>query len=171
MTHEWITDRLPTEADAGRTGYVNVPDVPGDEPPDGWYQHHTLVVPGQPWWSEKAAKRAEVAAPAPAFAVGQQWRRRNGKVVTITQLDPGTTLPICTGESHWHWANGASCTGNSQYDLIELMSSPDPQPAPCLKSLTDDQLQTHSIAVQAEITRRAVARHLIDAKRPGGLLA
>jgi hypothetical protein len=105
MTHEWITHRLPTEADANHDGDVKVPDVIGAVPPHGWYQHHTLVVPGQPWWSHRVAERAEVATPAPS-----------------------------------------------------------------LKSLTDDQLQTHSIAVQAEIMRRAVARQLIEAKRPGGLL-
>jgi hypothetical protein len=130
MTHEWITHRLPTEADADGDGDVILPSVPGDEPPHGVYQHRTLIVPGQPWWSRQAAERAEVAAPAPAFAVGQQWRRRNGKVVTITKLDPGAEFPICTDGSHWYRLNGASCTGSSQHDLIELVSSPDLQPAP-----------------------------------------
>jgi hypothetical protein len=105
MTHEWITDRLPTAADADSDGDVNVP-WRVDQHPSTNYQHYTLVVPGQPWWSHRVAERVEVATPAP-----------------------------------------------------------------CLKSLTDDQLQTHSVAVQAEIMRRAVARQLIEAKRPGGLLA
>ena len=107
MAHEWITDRLPTEADGDSDGDVRVPTRFGATPDRVWsYWHHTAIVPGQPWWSEKAAERVEVAAAAP-----------------------------------------------------------------CLKSLTNDQLQTHSIAVQAEIMRRAVARQLIEAKRPGGLLA
>ena len=108
MAHEWITDRLPTAANADGDGDVRVPTRLGATTPDrGWsYCHHTLVLPCQPWWSEKAAERVEVEAAAP-----------------------------------------------------------------CLKSLTNDQLQTHSIAVQAEIMRRAVARQLIEAKRPGGLLA
>jgi hypothetical protein len=67
---------------------------------------------------------------APVFAVGQQWRRRNGKVVTVTQLDPGTEFPICTDDNYWYCADGASCIGNSQHDLIRMVSSPDPQPAP-----------------------------------------
>jgi hypothetical protein len=132
---------------------------------------HEWITHRLPWWSRNAAKRAEMAAPAPAFAVGQRWQRRNGKVVTVTELDPGTEFPICTDDSYWHCANGASCTGNSQYDLIRMVSSPDQLIVSCLKSLTDDQLQTHAIAVQAEIMRRAVARQLIEAKRPGGLLA
>jgi hypothetical protein len=132
MTHKWITHRPPTEADADGDGDVKVPDGIDTVPPYGFYQHHTLIVPGQPWWSRKAAERAEVAAPAPAFAVGQQWRRRNGKVVAVTRIsrDPATISPICADDSHWYRLNGASCTGNSQHDLIELVSSPDPQPAP-----------------------------------------
>jgi hypothetical protein len=63
---QWITDRLPTAADADSDGDVKVPDGIRSVPPHGFYQHHTLVVPGQPWWSEEAAGRVEVAAPAPA---------------------------------------------------------------------------------------------------------
>jgi hypothetical protein len=95
---------------------------------------HEWITHRLPWWSRKAAERVEVEAPAPAFAVGQQWRRRNGKVVTVTRIhrDPATISPICTDDSHWYRLNGASCTGNSQHDLINLVSSPDPQPAPAL---------------------------------------
>jgi hypothetical protein len=46
-----------------------------------------------------------------------------------------------------------------------------PAPQPCLKSLTDDQLQAHFVAVQAETLRRVAARYIVEAKRPGGLLA
>jgi hypothetical protein len=129
-TNEWITDRLPTEADADHDGDVKVPDGIDTVPPYGFYQHHTLVVPGQPWWSEKAAERAEVAAPAPAFAVGQQWRRRSGKVVTVTKLDPGTDFPICSDDCCWYRADGTSCINCVDDDLIELVPSPDPQPMP-----------------------------------------
>ena len=67
MAHEWITDRLPTEADGDSDGDVRVPTRFGATPDRVWsYWHHTAIVPGQPWWSEKAAERVEVAAPAPA---------------------------------------------------------------------------------------------------------
>ena len=74
MTHEWITGRLPTEADADGDGHVTIPGNPGNIPPAGWFQHYSLIVPGQPWWSEKAAARVEVEpepAPAPTRKVVQ----------------------------------------------------------------------------------------------------
>jgi hypothetical protein len=51
MTSEWITDRLPTKADANGDGEVQVPR-------SARWQHHTLIVPGQPWWTPWAAERA-----------------------------------------------------------------------------------------------------------------
>ena len=132
MTHEWITHRLPTEADGDSHGDVRVPR--DSEGTGWWFQHYTLIVPGQPWWSEKAALSAEVEPVAAlVVAVGQQWRRRDGEVVTITQLDPGTDFPICVGDGYWHRANGASCLGRADDDLIELVSAPEPAPAPTRK--------------------------------------
>jgi hypothetical protein len=135
MTHDWITDRLPTEPDANAGGDVRVPrDSEGDE---WWFQHYSLVVPGQPWWSEKAAQRVEPApAPTLSLAVGQQWRRRDGKVVVIDRINRDHRW----GETHPFWAGGYSYTekgacnalgepGNS-LDLIELVSGPEPAPAP-----------------------------------------
>jgi hypothetical protein len=176
MTLEWITDRLPTEADADRDGDVRVPRALAQNPRTGgwWFQRYRLIVPGQPWWSEKAAERAEVkpvAVPAFSFAVGQLWRCRNGDVVRVTQLDPGTDFPVCVDNGYWHRADGTSCLYHRTDDLIELVSGPEPAPGPCLKSLTDDQLLAHHVAVQAETRRRGVARWIIEAKRPGGLLA
>ena len=67
MTNEWITDRLPTAADADGDGKLRLLTRFGATLDRGWsYCHHTLVAPGQPWWSRNAAKRAEMAAPAPA---------------------------------------------------------------------------------------------------------
>jgi hypothetical protein len=72
MKHEWITDRLPTEADADGGGDVRVP-----RDPEGlrlWYQHYGVIVPGQPWWSEKAAERVEVEpVPVPAPTRNVDW--------------------------------------------------------------------------------------------------
>jgi hypothetical protein len=177
MTHEWITDRLPTEADADGDGDVRVPRRPGQHSQRGhwWYQHYTLIVPGQPWWSEKAPVSVEVepaTMPAkPALALGQSWQRRNGSVVTIDEHDTGNTnYPFHAGNS-WYCRDGTHCNGRAPLDLIELVSGPAPAPAPCLKSLTDDQLQAHFVAVQAETLRRVAARYIVEAKRPGGLLA
>jgi len=61
---DWITDRLPTERDADADGDVKIPYRPGD-PPDSHcntWVHYSLIVPGQPWWSPRAAQ----ATPAPA---------------------------------------------------------------------------------------------------------
>jgi hypothetical protein len=103
MPHEWITDRLPTEADADGDLLVRVPPPPCPHQ-DGW-QHYSLIVPGQPWWSHRVIERVEVET----------------------------------------------------------------EPTPCLKSLTDDQLHVHFVAVQAETMRRLAARYIVEAKRPGGL--
>jgi len=64
MTHpnftfhsDWITDHLPTEADADCDGDVRIPctvDQAESEPAnysEVCYCHHSLIVPGQPWWS------------------------------------------------------------------------------------------------------------------------
>jgi hypothetical protein len=55
----WITDRLPTEADADIDGDVRIPRKNG-ECPNGLYrwQNWDVVVPGQPWWSHEAAAAA-----------------------------------------------------------------------------------------------------------------
>jgi hypothetical protein len=81
MTHsisnihpDWITNRLPTAADADDDGDVRIPlsvDAAMNGPEHGvvglyWtYSHHGLIVPGQPWWSEKAAANP-TPAPAPS---------------------------------------------------------------------------------------------------------
>jgi hypothetical protein len=70
---DWITHRLPTAADADDDGDVRLPEVPkalpGDYSENIW-QHWSLVVPGQPWWSEKAATNPTPAS-APARKVVQ----------------------------------------------------------------------------------------------------
>jgi hypothetical protein len=127
MTHEWITHRLPTKADGDGEGDVRVPR--DSEGTAWWFQHYSLIVPGQPWWSHRIPERVEVEpAPALVVAVGQQWRRRNGEVVTITQLDPGTDFPICVGYGCWHRADGTICLDHADHDLIELVSGPAPAP-------------------------------------------
>jgi len=77
---DWITDRLPTKADADRDGDVQIPlgiggTVKGPDSGLFHYYHYSLVVPGQPWWSEKAAANPTPAsapsAPAPTRKVVQ----------------------------------------------------------------------------------------------------
>jgi hypothetical protein len=72
---DWITDRLPTKADADRDGDVHIPQgIEGaEEGPDSGhfhYYHYSLIVPGQPWWSVKAAANP-TPAPAPTRKVVQ----------------------------------------------------------------------------------------------------
>jgi hypothetical protein len=140
MTHDWITDRLPTAADADGDGDVRVPRRNAQHPEGErtWYQHYTLIVPGQPWWSSRAAQRVE-PAPTLSLAVGQQWRRRDGKMVVIKRIDSNHRW----GRTHPFWADGhsytekGSCKASGEfghpYDLIELVSGPEPAPAPTRK--------------------------------------
>ena len=68
---DWITNRLPTKADADDDGDVQLPEVPKALPGDyieNIWQHWSLVVPGQPWWSEKAAANSTPPATPPAPA-------------------------------------------------------------------------------------------------------
>jgi len=91
MTHEWITDRLPTEADADEDGDVRVPRRHALGPEEGWwYQHHTLIVPGQPWWSERVPEPVEVEpAPVPAPTRNVDWITSGGSEL-YALCDDGT---------------------------------------------------------------------------------
>jgi hypothetical protein len=71
---EWITHRLPTEADIDRANEVLIPWKPGCTPDSNHliWQNYRCVVPGQPWWPgnlkarENAAAEQEAAAAAAA---------------------------------------------------------------------------------------------------------
>ena len=68
---DWITDRLPTAADADGYGNVRTPKHPADLPDksrDGSHvhQHYSLIVPGQPWWSRWAVQTDPAPAEPPA---------------------------------------------------------------------------------------------------------
>jgi hypothetical protein len=65
---EWITDRLPTEADADSDKEVLIKLVQDSDYGEGAYAHFTVVVPGQPWWSRNAAARGAQPTPPPAPA-------------------------------------------------------------------------------------------------------
>jgi len=129
---EWITNRLPTEADADDDGDVTVQNRPETEPSAGPYFNWKLVVPGMAWthtdtWVEPAEPVKQ------ALAVGQQWRRRDGEVVTISTHDVSdyTGYPFCAG-GHWYRVDGSSCINDSDADLVELIE-PAAEPATTLR--------------------------------------
>ena len=109
MTHEWITDRLPTKADTDKGFLVKVPYMPGEVPPAGCYQHYSLIVPGQSWWSYVAAERVEVepvAVPAPTR-----------KVVQIAPV--GSMLyALCDDGTMW-------CLGSSGWTQLPAIPQPE----------------------------------------------
>ena len=70
------------------------------------------------------------------FTLGQWWCRRDGRIVQITEVDPGTTYPIGSHfpgichNIHWHRPDGTSCIDQSGADLIELVSAPEASDSP-----------------------------------------
>jgi hypothetical protein len=83
---EWITDRLPTLADADDNEEVQICYEPGGLPqPNGVHVHCSVVVPGQPWWSRRAADRT---APPPAPA-------RTRYITAMTTTTTGTIVAAC----------------------------------------------------------------------------
>jgi hypothetical protein len=94
MTHfipnyhpDWIIDRLPTAEDADGGGDVKVPysiESLTKGPRCSYiYLHYSVAVPGQPWWSKKAAANPTPAsappAPAPTRKVVQIEATRESK--------------------------------------------------------------------------------------------
>jgi hypothetical protein len=69
---DWITNRLPTEADADNDGDVRIPlsvDAAMNGPEhsltelDWAWACHDLIVPGQPWWTKEAAANSTLTHP------------------------------------------------------------------------------------------------------------
>ena len=90
---EWITDRLPTEADVDSDGDVVIKFAQDSEPEEGTYAHFTVVVPGQPWWSRRAAARGAHPAPAPAPATA--------RVVTVMAANDLRLYAACNDGTIW----------------------------------------------------------------------
>ena len=121
MSSNWITDRPPTEADGNEEGSVIVRRMP--EKDFGAPVHWSHVGAGVPWrrsvfWKPPA--QAAEPAPNPPLALGQKWRRRDGKVVTITSF-----------EGYPFWAHGvwyspegrhANLVALPHLELVELVS-------------------------------------------------
>ncbi len=113
---EWITDRLPTAADADGDGDVKACCRGGTGPEDGPYVHYTVIVPGQPWWSPTAAARATRTAqptppPAPAPA----------RVVTAMCAAFDTMCAACNDGTVWAWS---PMHGWTQADSIPQPEAP-----------------------------------------------
>lgn len=115
---KWITDRLPTKADADEDGDVCVRNRPEAVPSGPPYFHWSMVLPGMTWCHTDIWE----ASAKPALAAGQRWRRRDGEVVTITEHDTinDNDYPFCAGD-HWYHADGTSCIDDSGVDLVELI--------------------------------------------------
>jgi hypothetical protein len=114
---DWITDRLPTEADADGEGEVRIPAIPGSRPNKRYeLQHYSLVVANQPWWSHWADKRVAAAAaqapsepPAPAppaerkikqFVYVPKTEDMGEKVIAL--CNDGTLWYASPGWLNWH---------------------------------------------------------------------
>lgn len=92
---EWITDRLPTAADADGDCEVQAPYKKDTEPEDGVYVDYRVIVPGQPWWSRKAAARAAQLTPPPAPAPTQ--------IVTAMAATQYRVFAACSDGTMWDW--------------------------------------------------------------------
>ena len=108
---EWITDRLPTAEDADFQGDVRFRRNPDCEPESAPHIHYTCVVPGQPWWSGRAARAAQpTQPPAPAPA----------RVVTALAIDSDDVIiAACDDGTLWAWNLGEQWR--------QLLSIPQPE--------------------------------------------
>ena len=89
----WITDRLPTRADADEDCEVQALHSPGAEPEDGVFVDYRLIVPGQPWWSRHAEFCAAASMPAPAPAPA--------RVVTVMAANDLCLYAACNDGTIW----------------------------------------------------------------------
>jgi hypothetical protein len=96
--NDWITDRLPTAADADIDGEVLIKLVQDSECGEGAYAHFTVVVLGQPWWSRNAAARGAQPTPPPAPAPT--------RVVTAMTADGPCLYAACNDGTIWQFPGG-----------------------------------------------------------------
>ena len=94
-TRQWITDRLPTEADAARNECVVRPadGLPGWQP-----AHHTKIRPGEPW--APYPSMPPYVPPAPSY---RPWTPEEavGKVVRRKGADCFLVI-ICAYQDHFY---------------------------------------------------------------------
>lgn len=114
---EWITDRLPTEADADEDGDVTVQNRLDVEPSAGVYFIWSMVRPGMAWTHTDIWE----APTKSVLAVGQRWRRLDGKVVKITSYDTSMSMTCPFIAEGFLYAPDGSAPGASDFDLVELI--------------------------------------------------
>jgi hypothetical protein len=123
---DWITHRLPTAADADFDGDVWLPEVPkalpGDCSENSW-QHWSIVVPGQPWWSEEAAANPAPPATSPAPAPAPTRKVVQIAVAPNTPEKKTTLYALCSDSSIW-WISDCSAF------WTQIPPVPQPEAAP-----------------------------------------
>lgn len=56
-------------------------------------------------------------------SVGKEYRRRDGKTVTIARYD-GSSMPVMDSEGFWHWPNGKTYSDQEHMtDLVECLTA------------------------------------------------
>ena len=111
---EWITDRLPTAADADEDGDVQILTRRDIHPTSGHYAEYECIVPGQPWWSRNAAARAaQTPAPAPAPA----------RVVTAMTAAGTKVIAACNDGTVWIYS---STIGGNWTQVVSIPQPEDP---------------------------------------------
>jgi hypothetical protein len=124
---DWITDRLPTERDADGYGNVRIPKYPADLPDksrDGSrvYQHYSLIIPGQPWWSRWAVQADPTPAEPPAPAPVAERKVEKLLHVPETERYPDTFVALCSDGTLW-----MSPTSVITWHQLSPIPQPEPQ--------------------------------------------
>lgn len=89
------------------------------------------------------------------FVIGQVWRRRDGEIVTIidVDIDAGATYPIKGSDYSDRKSDGfwLSATTESDRDLVELVQDVDTlTPTPNPEAIADAALEQAAVTVTAE---------------------
>jgi hypothetical protein len=128
----WVTDRPPTEADADREGNVWMrcsPNNSGQTYVRQEYVHWSYVKNGNPWKHTTPEWKPPTPKYKPRLAVGQVWRRRDGKVVRLTDCNFAHPTYSFYAEGYIYTPDGMYWESRvtSSYDLVALISE---APAP-----------------------------------------
>lgn len=105
---DWITDRLPTAADADRDGDVKIPCRPGDQPDDDstFWVHYSLIFPGQPWWSAMASQATPAPAEPPAPTPPAERKIKQFVYIPKTENKGEKVIALCNDGTLWYASPG-----------------------------------------------------------------